>query len=83
MYFCITGDICKRDFEEVQDGKLQPCIPMEPGAKLSKFNGGERVDASRYQSLVGSLCYITCTRLNLSLSIDIISRFMEEPVYSH
>jgi Reverse transcriptase (RNA-dependent DNA polymerase) len=57
--------------------------PMEPGAKLSKFDGGERVDASRYRSLVRSLRYLTCTRPDLSLSNDIISWFMEEPVYSH
>ncbi|KAE8671027.1 hypothetical protein F3Y22_tig00112000pilonHSYRG00251 [Hibiscus syriacus] len=57
--------------------------PMEPGAKLSKFDGGERVDASRYRSLVGSLRYLTCTRPDLSLSVGIVSRFMEEPVYSH
>jgi hypothetical protein len=56
---------------------------MEPGAKLSKFDGEERVDASRYRSLVGSLRYLTCTRPDLSLSVGIISRFMEEPVYSH
>ena len=51
-------------------------IPMEPGAKLSKFDGGEHVDASRYRSLVGSLRYLTCTTPYLSLSVDIISRFM-------
>ena len=67
--------------------KMENCnpvsIPMELGAKLSKFDGGERVDASRYRSLVGSLRYLTCTRLDLSLSVGIISRFMEELVYSH
>jgi len=67
--------------------KMENCnpvsIPMELGEKLSKFDGGERVNASRYKSLVGSLRYLTCTRLNLSLSVDIISRFMEELVYSH
>ena len=57
--------------------------PMEPSAKLSKYDEGERVDANRYWSLVGSLRYLTCTRPDLSLSIDIISRFMEEPIYSH
>jgi hypothetical protein len=56
---------------------------MEPGAKLSKFDGEERVDASRYRSLVGSLQYLTCTRPDLSLSVGIIIRFMEELVYSH
>jgi len=58
-------------------------IPMEPGSKLSKFDGGERVDASIYRSLVGTLHYLTCTRSYLSLSVNIISRFMEEPVLSH
>ena len=32
-------------------------IPMESGAKLSKYDEGEQVDANRYRSLVGSLRY--------------------------
>ena len=67
--------------------KMKNCnpvsTPMEPGAKLSKYDEGERVDANRYRSLVGSLRNLTCTRLDLSLSVGIISRFMEEPIYSH
>ncbi|KAG6527467.1 hypothetical protein ZIOFF_009569 [Zingiber officinale] len=67
--------------------KMESCnpvsTPMEPGAKLSKFDGGERVDASKYRSLVGSLRYLTCTRSDLALSVGIVSRFMEEPVHSH
>ena len=67
--------------------KMKNCnpvsTPMEPGAKLSKYDEGERVDANRYRSLVGSLCNLTCTRLDLSLSVGIISWFMEEPIYSH
>ena len=67
--------------------KMKNCnpisIPMEPGAKLSKYDEGERIDANTYWSLVGSLRYLTCTRPNLSLSVGIISRFMEEPIYSH
>ncbi|XP_050895534.1 secreted RxLR effector protein 161-like [Lathyrus oleraceus] len=57
--------------------------PMEPGTKLSKFDGGERVEAGKYRSLVGSLHYLTCTRPGISLSVGIVSRFMEEPVYIH
>ena len=57
--------------------------PMKPGTKLSKFDGGERVEASKFRSLVGSLRYLTCTRPNLSLSVGIVSRFMEEPVHTH
>lgn len=40
---------------------------MKPGTKLSKFDGGGWVDASKYQSLVGSLYYLTSTRLDLLL----------------
>jgi len=67
--------------------KMEGCspvsTPMEPGAKLSKFDGGERVDASKYRSLVGSLRYLTSTRPDLSLSVGVVSRFMEEPVQTH
>ena len=67
--------------------KMESCnpasTPMEPGTKLSKFDGGERVEAGKYQSLVGSLRYLTCTRPDISLSVGIVSRFMEEPVYTH
>ncbi|XP_061352521.1 uncharacterized mitochondrial protein AtMg00810-like [Gastrolobium bilobum] len=73
--------------KEILKYKMEDCnpvsTPMEPGAKLSKFDGGEQVDASKYRSLVGSLRYLTCTRPDLSLSVGIVSRFMEEPVYSH
>lgn len=71
----------------LKKSKMADCnpisTPMEPGAKLSKYDGGDRVDASKYRSLVGSLRYLTCTRPDLSLSVGVVSRFMEEPVYSH
>ncbi|XP_058734203.1 secreted RxLR effector protein 161-like [Vicia villosa] len=50
---------------------------------MSKFDGGERVEAGRYKSLMGSLHYLTCTRPNISLSVVFSSQFMEEPIYSH
>jgi hypothetical protein len=38
--------------------KMESCnptsTPMEPGAKLLKFDGGERVKVRNYRSLVGS-----------------------------
>ncbi|XP_061358015.1 uncharacterized mitochondrial protein AtMg00810-like [Gastrolobium bilobum] len=57
--------------------------PMEPGLKLSKYDGEERVDPSNYRSLVGCLRYLTCTRPDLCLSVGIISCFMEDPGYTH
>nr|KYP73058.1 Retrovirus-related Pol polyprotein from transposon TNT 1-94 [Cajanus cajan] len=67
--------------------KMEDCnpvsTPMEPGTKLSKFDGGERADSGRYRSLVGSLRYLTCTRPDLMLSVGMTSRFMEDPSYTH
>ncbi|XP_047309687.1 secreted RxLR effector protein 161-like [Impatiens glandulifera] len=57
--------------------------PMEPGTKLSKFDGGERADAGRYRSLVRSLRYLTSTRPDLMLIVGITRRFMEDPSYTH
>ncbi|XP_027922735.1 uncharacterized protein LOC114180632 [Vigna unguiculata] len=78
----------KRYAEELlMKAKMSKCnpvsTPMEPGTKLSKNGEGDKVDATRYRSLVGSLRYLTNTRPNLMLSVGITSRFMEEPRYSH
>ncbi|KAJ3703208.1 hypothetical protein LUZ61_006913 [Rhynchospora tenuis] len=71
----------------LKKNKMDECnpvsTPMEFGAKLSKFEGGDRVDASKYRSLVGSLRYLTCTRPDIAYSVGVVSRFMEEPKYSH
>ncbi|GKD76979.1 retrovirus-related pol polyprotein from transposon TNT 1-94 [Tanacetum coccineum] len=55
-------DILKRS-------KIEDCnpvvTPIELGTKLSKFEGGEPVDADKYRSLVGSLRYLTSIRPDL------------------
>jgi hypothetical protein len=51
--------------------------------KLSKFEGGELVNSTRYKQLIGSLIYLTNTRPNLSYLVSILSRFMQEPRGSH
>ncbi|GJT73830.1 retrovirus-related pol polyprotein from transposon TNT 1-94 [Tanacetum coccineum] len=56
---------------------------MELGTKLSKFEGGEPVDADKYRSLVGSLRYLTSIRPDLSYSVGVESRFMENTKYAH
>ncbi|GJW89046.1 hypothetical protein Tco_0164386 [Tanacetum coccineum] len=57
--------------------------PMAPGTKFSKFEGGYQVDASNYQSVVGILRYLTCTRPDITYSVVMVSQFMEDPRYSH
>ena len=62
---------------------MQDCkpvlTPMEQNLKLSKFEGGEKVDSNTYRQLIGSLIYLTNTRPDLSYAANILSRFMQEP----
>ncbi|XP_071729312.1 uncharacterized mitochondrial protein AtMg00810-like [Rutidosis leptorrhynchoides] len=71
----------------LKKANMDDCNPvatlMELGLKLSKFEGGERVDANLYRILVGSLRYLTCTRPDISFSVGVISRYMEDPKYAH
>jgi hypothetical protein len=53
--------------------------PMELGAKLSKFKGGEVIDSNNYRSLR----YLTCARPDTSFAVDMASRFMEDPKHSY
>ena len=57
--------------------------PMEQNLKLSKFEGGEKVDSTTYRQLIGSLIYLTTTRPNLSYAVIILSCFMQEPLDNH
>ena len=40
-------------------------MPLECRIKLSKHEGGNKVDPTLYKSLVGSPRYLTCTRPNI------------------
>ena len=66
---------------------MEDCKPsltsMEQKLKLSKFEGGELVNSTKYRQLVGSLIYLTNTRPILSYSVSIFSMFMQEPKESH
>jgi hypothetical protein len=56
---------------------------MEQRLKLSCNSTTEEVDAMQYQRLVGRLCYLAHTRLNLAFSIGYVSRFMQWPTTEH
>jgi hypothetical protein len=56
---------------------------MEERLKLSRDSMIEEVDATQYQRLVGSLHYLTHTRLDLVFSVGYVSRFMQRPTTEH
>jgi hypothetical protein len=51
--------------------------------KLSRDSRMEEVDATQYRCLVGSLRYLTHTRLDLAFSVGYVSRFMQRPITEH
>nr|GFB33884.1 ribonuclease H-like domain, reverse transcriptase, RNA-dependent DNA polymerase [Tanacetum cinerariifolium] len=58
-------------------------IPMDPGTKIIKTEGGELIDATEYRSLIGCLRYLLHTIPDLSYSVGLLSRFMQEPREQH
>jgi len=57
--------------------------PTEVGLRLEKEPEEERVDPTTYRKLVGSLRYLSNTRLDLSFSVGVINRYMQDPRMSH
>ena len=57
--------------------------PIITGLKLGKDNEGSTVDPMLFKILVGSLMYLTPTRLDIMYGLSLISRFMKSPKDSH
>ncbi len=47
--------------------------------KLSAHEGNLVEDTSMYKRMVGSLIYMTITRLDLSYAVGVVSQFMQTP----
>ncbi|KAG6510355.1 hypothetical protein ZIOFF_028365 [Zingiber officinale] len=57
--------------------------PVECVVKLSKHDEEEKVNPTFFKSLVGSLRYLTCTRLDILYAVGLVSRYMEDPTTTH
>ena len=71
----------------LQHAKLGECnvvaTPLEARAEFTNEEGSSRIKSTAYQSLIGSLRYLTHTRPNLLFSMGILSRYMENPNQEH
>jgi len=56
---------------------------MEQNLKLTCIKGKEFEGATKYRQLVGSLNYLTTTRLDISFSVGILSKFMQNLCEGH
>eukprot|EP00253_Pinus_taeda_P031816 PITA_31816 len=66
----------------MQDSKAA-MTPTVMGLKLTKEDNSKDFDPSLYKSIVGSLMYLTATRLDIMFVVSLISKFMERPKEAH
>ena len=56
---------------------------MEAKLQLGKDVEGSMMNSTEYRCVIGSLRYLTHTRLDLSYVVGIVSRYMEKPTMMH
>jgi hypothetical protein len=57
--------------------------PMSSMASLGPDEDGEVVDQREYRSMIGSLLYLTATRLDIQFTVGVCARFHASPHSSH
>ena len=57
--------------------------PLVATKKLSKDEGSESANEEQYISIVGSLLYLTATRLDIMYASSLLARFMHCPTNKH
>ena len=57
--------------------------PLVVRSKMMKDDEIPLCDATLYRSLIGSLMYMTSTRLDIMFVVSLVSRFMHQPHESH
>jgi hypothetical protein len=57
--------------------------PMETKLKLLVDTSSELIDATLYRQIIGSLLYLTTTRLDICFPVNTLSRFLVKPTHVH
>ena len=71
----------------LEEASMQACnlshVPMDMNLKLSKAEHEASISEREYRRSIGCLCYLLRTRPDLSFSLGVLSRYMQEPKESH
>ena len=57
--------------------------PMIIGCKLSKDDESKEMDQKLYRSMIGSLLYVTTSRLDVMQEVGLVARFQANPKEAH
>ncbi|CAM8959097.1 unnamed protein product [Rhodiola kirilowii] len=57
--------------------------PMSPNDTLTKDESSPQVDPTLYRGMIGSLLYLTASRLDILFSVCLCARFQEDPRETH
>ena len=65
------------------DSKKHSSTPMSSSIKLSLDLAGVEVDPTLYQSMIGSLLYLTVSRTNIAFNVRVCAQFQAAPKESY
>jgi hypothetical protein len=57
--------------------------PMQTSCKLSKYDDSKYTDQRQYRSMIGSLLYVTTSKLDVKKEVGQVERFQATPKESH
>jgi hypothetical protein len=57
--------------------------PMETNGNLDSDVSGNMVDQKMYRFIIGSLLYVTASRVDVMFSVCVCARFQASPIESH
>ena len=71
----------------LQKFRMEECryatIPVSPGIIISLRSNSQLVDATAYRKLIGSLLYLTISKLDIAFVMNLMARFMQKPYVEH
>jgi hypothetical protein len=82
--FMHQGKYTKDLLRKFDMGETKPLsMPMSTTMDLDEDKEGEAVDQKEYQSMIGSLLYVTATRPDIQFVVCLCARFQSSPRTSH